>query len=131
MARPLRLDVANEIYHILWRGNNKEKVFLSGKDYFLFEKTLTEAVIKLKMRILSLLNLILYIERNPLKAGLVKGAEEWRWSSAWIRLNGNEQQRRILAKWPMEIPENYNKLLNDSNEDRANITNSILNEREI
>jgi len=24
-----------------------------------------------------------YIEGNPVKAGLVKEAEEWRWSSAW------------------------------------------------
>ena len=30
-----------------------------------------------------LLTTISYIERNPVKAGLVKRAEEWRWSSAW------------------------------------------------
>jgi len=36
--------------------------------------------------------IVAYIENNPVKAGLVKRAEDWRWSSAWQRaqqgLNG-------------------------------------------
>jgi REP element-mobilizing transposase RayT len=30
-----------------------------------------------------LLNVIAYIHNNPVKSGLVKRAEDWRWSSAW------------------------------------------------
>lgn len=29
---------------------------------------------------------ICYVEENPVKAGLVKRVEDWRWSSAWRRL---------------------------------------------
>ena len=32
-----------------------------------------------------------YIERNSLRAGLVKKAEDWRWSSLWIREFGNSK----------------------------------------
>lgn len=28
-------------------------------------------------------NIVRYIERNPVKAGLVKTQDQWRWSSAW------------------------------------------------
>jgi REP element-mobilizing transposase RayT len=38
-----------------------------------------------------LANAILYIELNPMKAGLVERAEEWRWSSGWWR--GREQKK--------------------------------------
>jgi REP element-mobilizing transposase RayT len=34
-------------------------------------------------------NAVQYIEQNPVKAGLVRTREEWRWSSAW-RLQGGE-----------------------------------------
>jgi putative transposase len=30
-----------------------------------------------------------YVERNPLRAGLVNRAEQWRWSSLWQRSSGN------------------------------------------
>jgi REP element-mobilizing transposase RayT len=35
-------------------------------------------------------NAVLYIEQNPVKAGLVGAPEEWRWSSAWWKRNGKE-----------------------------------------
>jgi putative transposase len=35
-----------------------------------------------------LLSLCRYVERNPLRAGLVKRAEHWRWSSLWHRAQG-------------------------------------------
>ena len=31
---------------------------------------------------------IRYVERNPLRAGLVQRAEQWRWSSLWYRAQG-------------------------------------------
>src|SRR5262249_17777830 len=33
------------------------------------------------------LRLCRYVERNPLRAGLVEHVSEWRWSSLWRRLN--------------------------------------------
>lgn len=48
-----------------------------------------------------------YVERNPIRAGLAKKAQDWKWSSAWIRENGNENQKKIISAWPVEIPDNY------------------------
>ena len=60
-----------------------------------------------------LLTLLLYVERNALKAGLVNKAEEWRWSSLWIREKGSDREKEILSAWPIEVPENYLSLVNN------------------
>jgi hypothetical protein len=31
-----------------------------------------------------------YAERNPAAAGLKKRAQDWRWRSLWVRLNGTK-----------------------------------------
>jgi len=41
-----------------------------------------------------------YVERNPLRAGLVREAQAWRWGSLWRRLSGTPEQRALLAAWP-------------------------------
>jgi len=46
MARRPRLFVSNLPYHVIQRGNNKEPIFFSDKDYFFFLKVLQEAKIK-------------------------------------------------------------------------------------
>jgi len=43
-----------------------------------------------------------YVEQNPLKAGMVEQAQNWRWSSLWRREYGNEQQKKLLTPWPVE-----------------------------
>jgi putative transposase len=43
-----------------------------------------------------------YVERNPLRANLVKRAEAWRWSSLWHRTQ--RTQAAWLAEWPEEVP---------------------------
>ena len=43
-----------------------------------------------------------YVERNPLRANLVKQAETWRWGSLWHRVHGTAD--RLLAPWPVAIP---------------------------
>src|SRR5438876_11287105 len=40
-----------------------------------------------------------YVERNALRARLVRRAEAWRWGSLWRRESGNEQQREMLSQW--------------------------------
>jgi putative transposase len=58
------------------------------------------------------LRLIRYVERNALRANLVKRAEDWRWSSGWRRLQGSAQQRSLLAAWPIAVPSDYSEHLN-------------------
>ena len=48
-----------------------------------------------------------YVERNPLRAKLVKQAEDWRCGSAWRRHNGTAKQKRLLASWPSRRPRNW------------------------
>jgi putative transposase len=48
-----------------------------------------------------------YVERNPLRAKLVRRAEQWRWSSLWRRLQGDNQPRPLLSVWPLPLPEDW------------------------
>ena len=41
-----------------------------------------------------------YVERNPLRANLVRKAEQWRWGSLHRWLRGNAEDRSLLSKWP-------------------------------
>ena len=67
-----------------------------------------------------LLKVIRYVERNPLRAGLVKRARDWRWSSLWRRDIGEdagdesgEESRKDgparveLADWPVDRPRDW------------------------
>ena len=60
-----------------------------------------------------LLQLFRYVERNALRAKLVKKAEDWKWSSLYIRESGTEDQKKILSEWPIDMPDNYVKLINE------------------
>ena len=53
------------------------------------------------------LQLCRYVERNPLRARMVRKAEQWRWSSLWRREKGSEQQKKLLSPWPEDMPEGY------------------------
>lgn len=69
-----------------------------------------------------LLSVIRYVERNPLRAKLVKKAENWDFSSLARRLSNNPKKQKLLASpWPIEEPENYlafvNTPLNTEEED--------------
>jgi putative transposase len=59
-----------------------------------------------------LLTVCRYVERNPLRAKLVEEAEAWRWSSLWRWLRGDEQQRRLLAAWPVARPGHWLRWVN-------------------
>ncbi len=43
-----------------------------------------------------------YVERNPVRAGLVRKAENWRWSSLHRWARGDAEARAILSPWPVE-----------------------------
>lgn len=48
-----------------------------------------------------------YVERNALRAELVRRAEDWRWSSLWRYYAGQEADRRWLAAWPIHRPPDW------------------------
>ena len=53
-----------------------------------------------------------YVERNALRANLVRRAEDWPWSGLWIRRCGNDDQRRLLSPWPVSEPRHWLGLVN-------------------
>ncbi len=53
-----------------------------------------------------------YVERNPLRAGLVSRAQQWRWSSLWRLVRGGVEQRELLHAWPVPRPENWVRIVN-------------------
>ncbi|HVX10293.1 MAG TPA: hypothetical protein VHC22_03890, partial [Pirellulales bacterium] len=52
-----------------------------------------------------LLTVLRYVERNPLRADLVKRAEQWPWSSLAWRVSGKRPP--MLADWPIAYPTNW------------------------
>jgi putative transposase len=52
-----------------------------------------------------------YVERNPVRAGLVKRAEKWPWGSLWHRAQGDGQT--LLAAGPVPLPEDWVERVND------------------
>ena len=42
-----------------------------------------------------------YVERNALRAKLVKRAEDWRWSSLYRWYSGTAEEKALLSAWPL------------------------------
>ena len=59
-----------------------------------------------------LLTAMRYVEANPLRAGLVKRAEAWRWDSLWVRLRGSAQQQAMIRPSPVALPEDWTAVVN-------------------
>jgi putative transposase len=59
-----------------------------------------------------LLAVLRYVERNPLRAGLVERAEDWPWSSIAWRTKG--MRPRMLSKWPIPCPSNWLEHVNSA-----------------
>lgn len=51
-----------------------------------------------------------YIERNALRAGLVKRAEDWRYGSLYWRTAGRRLE--LLADWPVQRPRRWRETVN-------------------
>jgi putative transposase len=60
-----------------------------------------------------LLTAIRYVERNPLRAGLVKRAEEWRWGSCHVRQRAAHRLQALLSEWPIARPRRWLQLVNE------------------
>lgn len=54
-----------------------------------------------------------YVERNPLRAGMVDRAEEWRWGSLYRRHAGTEEERALLAEPPISLGRRWSEYVNE------------------
>lgn len=168
MGRPLRAAPADTVFHVLNRANARMTLFEDDGDYIAFERVLTQACHRVRMRLLAycvmpnhwhlvvwprgdgdlsrfmnwltlthtqrwhqhrnsvgnghvyqgrfksfpvetseyLLTVCRYVERNPVRAGLVERAEQWQWSSA-----ASSKSAR-LHKWPIPRPERWAEWVN-------------------
>lgn len=59
-----------------------------------------------------LLTVCRYVERNALRAKLVKRAERWRWGSLWRHTYGDAKARALLSEWPIPRPRNWVERVN-------------------
>jgi len=55
----------------------------------------------------SLSAMLRYVQRNPLRAKLVRRAERWRWGSCRVRAAGPPQLAALLSEWPIETPRDW------------------------
>jgi putative transposase len=58
-----------------------------------------------------------YVERNPLRAGLVNRAEQWRWGSLWRRPAGDAEARALLSAPPLRLPKDWTRYVNRAETD--------------
>jgi putative transposase len=63
-----------------------------------------------------LLAVLRYVERNPLRARLVRKAEKWQWSS--LRLRPSGAAAAVLAPSPVPLPANWTQLVNEPQTER-------------
>ncbi|OGI58224.1 hypothetical protein A3C60_00030 [Candidatus Nomurabacteria bacterium RIFCSPHIGHO2_02_FULL_37_45] len=189
MARLPRVDIGNELYHIINRANARLPIFFEEEDFELFISILKEAEKKYNMRILAyclmpnhfhlvlypkqdndlqkfmqwvtlthtqrwhiknrtigsghlyqgryksfliegdrhLLSVIRYVERNPLRAKIVKKAENWPFSSLSYKLFKGPKNE-FLSEWPIPEPKDYLSFVNIplSNKEEEAIRVSII-----
>jgi putative transposase len=80
-----------------------------------------------------LLTLLRYVARNPLRAGLVKKAEDWPWTGGHVRRHGPAELKSILSPWPVDRPRTWTRWLNQPQTDRemAEILECIKRQRPI
>lgn len=176
MPRQARIAVADTVYHVINRANERQTIFNIDQDYQHFETLLQEAVELTDMRLLGycimpnhwhliiypstdtmmsefmgwltsthtrqyrtrtktvgyghlyqdryksfpiendkhFIDLIRYVEQNPLRAKLVTQSENWKWGSLYRRTYGTIKQKKLLASLPTELPINYMQSVNQN-----------------
>lgn len=98
-------------YHVWKQTTGQGHVYQGRYKSFLIEKDS------------YLLTAIKYVERNPVRANLVRKVETWRWGSGYRRLNGTANERLLLSDSPIDLPRNYRSWVNqsDKEEDLTNM----------
>ena len=54
-----------------------------------------------------------YVERNAVRANLVRRAEQWRWCSLYRWLRGSADDQRLLSAWPLPRQPNWVQHVNE------------------
>ncbi len=102
-------------WHALQRTTGSGHIFQGRYKSFLIQEDV------------HLLSVMRYVERNPLRAHLVKYVENWKYSSLYRRLKGTPKQKKILTDPEIILPRDYRKFIQEPiSEDEINmIRNSI------
>ena len=77
---------------------------------------------------IHLLSVIQYVERNALRAKLVRKAQNWKFSSLWRLMEGNVEQKKLLSVWPIDRPKDYLAFVNriQSKDEEESIRLSVI-----
>ena len=69
-----------------------------------------------------------YVERNALRAGLAATAEAWRWGSLWRRTCGSAADCAMLSQWPLPVGEKWLEYVNQphSEAELKALRNSVM-----
>ena len=59
-----------------------------------------------------LLTALRYVGRNPLRAGLVRRAQDWRWGSCHVREAKQHALAGLLSEWPIGMPSRWLEKVN-------------------
>ena len=59
-----------------------------------------------------LLAVLRYVERNAVRAGLVRQAQRWQWGSLWRREFGDADAQAMLSDWPIRRPGQWVRRVN-------------------
>ncbi len=54
-----------------------------------------------------------YVERNAVRANLVRRAEKWRWGSLYRWLRGSAEDKALLAAWPLPRRPSWTEHVNE------------------
>lgn len=184
MPRTARASAGDVCYHVLNRGNGRQRVFHRDEDYAAFLDLFAAGNERLPLRLLGLclmpnhfhlllwphadgdlsrwmqwlltshvrryhsrrgtsghvwqgrfkafpiqqdehfLAVLRYVERNPLRAGMVRRAQDWAWSSLSLRA----QRSRLLTPSPAELPRNWTTRVNrpETDAELATIRQSVI-----
>ena len=130
MPRAERMALGGYVYHVLNRANGRLRIFRKESDFLAFEKILGHLY---QGRYKSFpvqsdpyyLNVLRYIEANPVRAGLVRDPRQWAWSSLAVR-QGRESAVTLSAG-PVALPPKWAGLVRAvlSPADVDGISNSI------
>jgi putative transposase len=64
-----------------------------------------------------LMTVLCYVERNPLRAELVRRAEQWRWGSCHVRQDRASPMHPLLSAWPVTRPSGWLATVNQPQTD--------------
>ena len=80
-----------------------------------------------------LLTVLRYVERNPLRAKLVRRAQDWRWGSCHVRQDRSHELYPLLSEWPVPQPSRWLQIVNEpqSEQEETMVKDSIERNRPV